>query len=110
MFHDFCQSVTLAFCQKTHVSHDHHPRGQCCSSASISYDAPCMGAISYQKIFASALTLHHLGIGVLRHEELADAAEPRALDAVLDEGRQVTVRSLALAGRGDRIGGIVPGN
>src|SRR5262245_30016970 len=55
MFHDFCQSVTLAFCQKTHVSHDHHPRGPCCSSASISYDAPCMGAISYQKIFASAL-------------------------------------------------------
>src|SRR5215469_1788671 len=36
MFHDFCQSVTLAFCQKTHVSHDHHPRGQCCSSAKIS--------------------------------------------------------------------------
>src|SRR5262249_45187150 len=55
MFHDFCQSVTLAFCQKTHVSHDHHPGGQCCSSAKISYDAPCMGAISYQKIFASAL-------------------------------------------------------
>src|SRR5256712_11841580 len=56
MFHDFCQSVTLVFCQRTHVSHDHHPRGQCCSSARISYDAPCMGAISYQKIFASALT------------------------------------------------------
>src|SRR5215510_11953588 len=55
MFHDVCQSVTLAFCQKTHVSHDHHPRGQCCSSASIAYDAPCMEAISYQKIFASAL-------------------------------------------------------
>src|SRR5437588_6015338 len=57
MFHDFCQSVTLVFCQRTHVSHDHHPRGQCCSSARISYDAPCMGAISYQKIFASALNM-----------------------------------------------------
>src|SRR5438132_14130703 len=55
MFHDFCQSVTLVFCQRTHVSHDHHPRGPCCSRARISYDAPCMGAISYQKIFASAL-------------------------------------------------------
>src|SRR2546430_14916660 len=62
MFHDFCQSVTLAFCQKTHVSHDHHPRGQCCSSARISYDAPCMGAISYQKIFASALICYVGGI------------------------------------------------
>lgn len=56
LLHDFCQSVTLAFGQKTHVSHDHHPRGPCCSSARISYDAPCMGAIYYQKIFASALT------------------------------------------------------
>src|SRR5256886_4486356 len=55
MFHDFCQSVTLVFCQRTHVSHDHHPRGPCCSRARISYDEPCMGAISYQKIFASAL-------------------------------------------------------
>src|SRR5205807_3260528 len=55
MFHDFCQSVTLVFCQRTHVSHDHHPRGPCGSRARISYDAPCMGAISYQKIFASAL-------------------------------------------------------
>src|SRR5205809_2460443 len=57
MFHDFCQSVTLVFCQRTHVSHDHHPRGPCCSRARISYDEPCMGAIFYQKIFASALTL-----------------------------------------------------
>src|SRR2546425_12835650 len=56
MFHDFCQSVTLVFCQRTHVSHDHHPRGPCCSRARISYDEPYMGAISYQKIFASALT------------------------------------------------------
>src|SRR5438552_16790021 len=56
MFHDFCQSVTLVFCQRTHVSHDHHPRGPCCSRARISYDEPCMGAISYQKIFASALS------------------------------------------------------
>src|SRR5437667_1129236 len=56
MFHDFCQSVTLVFCQRTHVSHDHHPRGPCCSRARISYDEPRMGAISYQKIFASALT------------------------------------------------------
>src|SRR3989442_499711 len=56
MFHDFCQSVTLVFCQRTHVSHDHHPRGSCCSRARISYDEPCMGAIFYQKIFASALT------------------------------------------------------
>src|SRR5207247_3747446 len=56
MFHDFCQSVTLVFCQRTHVSHDHHPRGPCCSRARISYDEPCMGAIFYQKIFASALT------------------------------------------------------
>src|SRR3989454_5806616 len=55
MFHDFCQSVTLVFCQRTHVSHDHHPRGPCCSRARISYDEPYMGAISYQKIFASAL-------------------------------------------------------
>src|SRR2546428_8763443 len=55
MFHDFCQSVTLVFCQRTHVSHDHHPRGPCCSRARISYDEPCMGAIFYQKIFASAL-------------------------------------------------------
>src|SRR2546429_406476 len=55
MFHDFCQSVTLVFCQRTHVSHDHHPRGSCCSRARISYDEPCMGAIFYQKIFASAL-------------------------------------------------------
>src|SRR5438876_1814134 len=57
MFHDFCQSVTLVFCQRTHVSHDHHPRGPCCSRARISYDEPCMGAIFYQKIFASALTI-----------------------------------------------------
>src|SRR3989442_1692318 len=56
MFHDFCQSVTLVFCQRTHVSHDHHPRGPCCSRARISYDEPCMGAIFYQKIFASALS------------------------------------------------------
>src|SRR5947209_12815311 len=56
MFHDFCQSVTLVFCQRTHVSHDHHPRGPCCSRARISYDEPCMGAISYQKLFASALS------------------------------------------------------
>src|SRR2546426_8174309 len=56
MFHDFCQSVTLVFCQRTHVSHDHHPRGPCCSRARISYDEPYRGAISYQKIFASALT------------------------------------------------------
>src|SRR2546425_10997781 len=55
MFHDFCQSVTLVFCQRMHVSHDHHPRGPCCSRARISYDEPYMGAISYQKIFASAL-------------------------------------------------------
>src|SRR5207245_9347995 len=55
MFHDCCQSVTLVFCQRTHVSHDHHPTGPCCSRARISYDEPCMGAISYQKIFASAL-------------------------------------------------------
>src|SRR3989442_12847925 len=55
MFHDFCQSVTLVFCQRTHVSHDHHPRGPCCSRARLSYDEPYMGAISYQKIFASAL-------------------------------------------------------
>src|SRR5437870_1347336 len=56
MFPDFCQSVLLAFGQRTHISHDHHSRGQCCSSASISYDVPCMGVISYQKTFASALT------------------------------------------------------
>jgi len=43
MFHDCCQSVTLVFCQRTHVSHDHHPRGPCCSRASISYDEPYMG-------------------------------------------------------------------
>src|SRR5882724_9627073 len=55
MFPDFCQSVLLAFGQRTHISHDHHSRGQCCSSASISYDVPCMGVISYQKTFASAL-------------------------------------------------------
>src|SRR5438132_5984157 len=55
MFHDFCQSVTLVFCQRTHVSNDHNPRGSCCSRARISYDEPCMGAIFYQKIFASAL-------------------------------------------------------
>src|SRR2546425_13313664 len=61
MFHDFCQSVTLVFCQRTHVSHDHHPRGPCCSRARISYDEPYMGAISYQKIFASAL----IGFGSL---------------------------------------------
>src|SRR2546421_10232762 len=65
MFHDFCQSVTLVFCQRTHVSHDHHPRGPCCSRARISYDEPCMGAISYQKIFASALTVpFDPGLGV----------------------------------------------
>src|SRR5216684_3702160 len=56
MFHDFCQRVTLAFGQRTHVSHDHHPRGPCCSRARISYDEPCMGVISYQKTFASALS------------------------------------------------------
>src|SRR5438128_11037919 len=56
MFPAFCQSVLLAFGQRTHISHDHHSRGQCCSSASISYDVPCMGVISYQKTFASALT------------------------------------------------------
>src|SRR5712691_3411926 len=67
MFHDFCQSVTLVFCQRTHVSHDHHPRGPCCSRARISYDAPGMGAISYQKIFASALMVREL------HRELARA-------------------------------------
>src|SRR5205809_5462966 len=60
MFHDFCQSVTLVFCQRTHVSHDHHPRGSCCSRARISYDEPCMGAIFYQKIFASALITFHV--------------------------------------------------
>src|SRR2546427_4140044 len=69
MFHDFCQSVTLVFCQRTHVSHDHHPRGPCCSRARISYDEPCMGAISYQKIFASALT------DVRKTYPHADAAE-----------------------------------
>src|SRR5262249_50285328 len=57
MVHDFCQRVTLAFGQRTHIPHDHHSRGQCYRSASISYDVPCMGAISYQKTFASALTL-----------------------------------------------------
>src|SRR5881275_3222441 len=56
MFPAFCQSVLLAFGQRTHISHDHHSRGQCCSSASISYDVPCMGVISYQKTFASALS------------------------------------------------------
>src|SRR5438132_1662672 len=61
MFHDFCQSVTLVFCQRTHVSHDHHPRGPCCSRARISYDEPCMGAIFYQKIFASALMMWYVG-------------------------------------------------
>src|SRR5207302_7148869 len=60
MFHDFCQSVTLVFCQRTHVSHDHHSRGSCCSRARISYDEPCMGAIFYQKIFASALTVDYI--------------------------------------------------
>src|SRR5712671_6991709 len=58
IFHDFCQSVPLAFGQRTHISHDHHSRGQCCSSASIAYDVPCRGAIFYQRTFASALTLH----------------------------------------------------
>src|SRR5712664_2652535 len=61
MFHDFCQSVTLAFGQRTHVSHDHHPRGPCCSRARISYDEPCMGVISYQKTFASALMTEREG-------------------------------------------------
>ena len=60
MFPDFCQSVLLAFGQRTHISHDHHSRGQCCSSASISYDVPCMGVISYQKTFASALNGQHI--------------------------------------------------
>src|SRR2546422_9906987 len=64
MFHDFCQSVTLVFCQRTHVSHDHHPRGPCCSRARISYDEPCMGAIFYQKIFASALIHCYMRITV----------------------------------------------
>src|SRR6266568_1531855 len=59
MFHDCCQRVTLAFGQRTHVSHDHHPRGPCCSRASISYDEPCMGVISYQKTFASALMMQN---------------------------------------------------
>jgi hypothetical protein len=44
--HDVCPSGTLACCQKTHGSHDHHPRGPWCSSAKMSYDAPGMGAIS----------------------------------------------------------------
>src|SRR5215510_532999 len=56
MVHDFCQRMTLAFGQRTHIPHDHHSRGQCYRSANISYDVPCMGAISYQKTFASALT------------------------------------------------------
>ena len=55
MFHDFGQSVPLAFGQRTHISHAHHSRGQCCCSARSSYDVPYMGAISYQKTFASAL-------------------------------------------------------
>src|SRR5438309_10660479 len=62
MFHDFGQSVPLAFGQRTHISHAHHSRGQCCCSARSSYDVPYMGAISYQKTFASALTTKSGGI------------------------------------------------
>src|SRR5262249_39697954 len=74
--HDFCQSVTVAFCQQTHVSHDHHPRGPCYSSASIAYDAPCMGAISYQEIFASALngTIRKLIRIILQGIDIAKAS------------------------------------
>src|SRR5437899_2757201 len=80
MFHDFCQSVTLVFCQRTHVSHDHHPRGPCCSRARISYDAPCMGAISYQKIFASALRHASVWAMGMRPRNLYSSRMPKVLN------------------------------
>src|SRR5438445_2868596 len=98
MFHDFCQSVTLVFCQRTHVSHDHHPRGSCCSRARISYDEPCMGAIFYQKIFASAL------ITALFYEvDEQLGALPKHPEAHLWPSEVVTLQLLhALKGVGNR--------
>src|SRR5882724_11694525 len=79
MFPDCCQSVLLAFGQRTHISHDHHSRGQCCSSASIAYDVPCMGVISYQKTFASALMLSLNLLAFLFHTVLEWSDDKYAL-------------------------------